>query len=259
MSAGARKRRRMAVASLGALIASLAVGIGPATAEEGNSAPLRPLDEGGIGFGIIRGPSAPEEYPFSVTLGEEQFMSQVDEHEVAVEYSGHFPAFTLKSEPAHAADGATVPTTLELTGKDVVTLVVHHREASYAYPVMEGEGWTGGWRETTIILGPPDEKEIAEAIQREIEEAKRRVEEANPPAATPPAPKVTCTVPTLRDLSLAAAKAHLRAAHCSIGEVRLGAGASAGKGKVVKQFRAAGTELAAGAPVAVKLGPPAGR
>jgi hypothetical protein len=46
----------------------------------------------------------------------------------------------------------------------------------------------------------------------------------------------------------------LRAAHCAIGQVHLAAGATAGKGKVVKQFRAAGTDLAAGTPVAVKLG-----
>ena len=36
-------------------------------------------------------------------------------------------------------------------------------------------------------------------------------------------------------------------------------GRRAGKGKVVKQFHAVGTELAAGAPVAVKLGAAASR
>ena len=77
-----------------------------------------------------------------------------------------------------------------------------------------------------------------------------------PPAPLEPAPAapIPCTVPALHGLSLHAAKARLRAAHCAIGQVRLAAGATAGKGKVVKQFRAAGTELAAGAPVAVKLG-----
>lgn len=244
----------VAAAALCALIASVAVSVAPATAEEGDSAPLRPLDEGGFVFGLIRGPTAPEEYPFSVNLGEEQFMEQVDDQEVAVEYAGHVPAFTLKAEPAHAADGANVPTTLELTSRDVVTLVVHHREGSYAYPVTAGEGWPGGWREVTIIMGPPDEKEIAEGLQREAEEAKRRVEEANPPAAISPRPSITCEVPALRGLPLKAVKARLRAAHCSLGEVRLATGATAGTGKVVKQFRASGTELAIGAPVAVKLG-----
>jgi hypothetical protein len=35
----------------------------PAAAEEGDSAPIRPVSEGGLGFGTITGPTAPEEYP----------------------------------------------------------------------------------------------------------------------------------------------------------------------------------------------------
>jgi beta-lactam-binding protein with PASTA domain len=61
-------------------------------------------------------------------------------------------------------------------------------------------------------------------------------------------------VPSLHGLGLRSAKSSLRTANCAIGQVHLAKGATAGKGKVVKQFRAAGTELAAGAPVAVKLG-----
>jgi hypothetical protein len=41
---------------------------------------------------------------------------------------------------------------------------------------------------------------------------------------------------------------------CGVGGVHLARGATRGKGKVVKQFRAAGTELTAGTPVAIKLG-----
>lgn len=70
-------------------------------------------------------------------------------------------------------------------------------------------------------------------------------------AAEPPA---TCAVPSLRGLGLRAAKARLRADHCAIGQVHLARGTTKGKGRVVKQFRGAGTQLAAGARVAVKLG-----
>jgi PASTA domain len=61
-------------------------------------------------------------------------------------------------------------------------------------------------------------------------------------------------VPTLRGYSLRGAMNRLRVAHCGIGAIHLAAGATAGKGTVVKQFHPAGTNLEAGAPVAVKLG-----
>jgi hypothetical protein len=242
MRAEASKRRRIAVAaaSLCALVASLAVSAASATAEEGNSAPLRPISDGGFSFPDITGPTAPEEYPFSVTLGEEQFMEQVDDQEVAVEYSGHVPAFTLKAEPAHAADGANVPTTLELTSRDVVTLVVHHREgnpaaggAPFVFPITGGVGWEGGFQTVVVEMNNPQGPPPVQL-----------------PVATAPPP--ACVVPSLHGLAERAAKAHLRAAHCSLGIVHVTPGA--GQGKVVKQFRAAGTELDAGTPVAVKLG-----
>jgi hypothetical protein len=113
-------------------------------------------------------------------------------------------------------------------------VIVRHREVAYDYPVTPGAGWAGGFHTTTIELTEP--------------------RPSSPEAPPPPAP-ILCTVPALRGLSLRAAKRRLRSAHCGIGQVHLAAGATAGAGKVVKQFRAAGTELAAGAPVAVKLGP----
>jgi hypothetical protein len=200
-------------------------------------------------FPEITGPEAPEEYPFHVTLGEEQFLRQVSATEIDVYYAGHQQAFSITAEPAHDAVGATVPTTLDETGPAEVTLTVHHREgnpaaggASFVYPVSEGSGWTGNF--TTVVV--PMENPFAEA--------ERKVVEANPPATLEPPPVITCKVPTLRGYSLRGAKNRLRAAHCGIGAVHLAAGATAGKGKVVKQFHPAGTELAAGAPVAVKLG-----
>ena len=200
-------------------------------------------------FPEITGPEAPEEYPFHVTLGEEQFLRPVSATEVDAYYPGYQRAFPIIAEEAHDAVGTTVPTTVKLTARDVVTLTVHHREgnpaaagASFVYPISGGGGWTGGF--TTVVV--PMENPFAEL--------ERKIIEANPPATLEPLPEITCEVPTLRGYSLRGAKNRLRAAHCGFGAVHLAVGATLGKGKVVKQFHPAGTELAAGAPVAVKLG-----
>jgi hypothetical protein len=188
------------------------------------------------GFGRIAGPEAPERYPFRVELGEEQELRQVSETEVLV-VSGGEPSLSIHAEDASDAEGATVPTTLKLNSEDIVTLIVHYRAgnpaaggAPFHYPITAGKGWSGGFRTIVVPMTNP----LGEPQQ--------------------PTTTTYCRVPSLRDLSLRAAKTRLRAAHCAIGEVHLATGATAGKGKVVKQFRAAGTELAAGAPVAVKLG-----
>ncbi len=245
------RRKALATAALlCALVASLVVTVAPAAAEFLGPAPIRNLDEGGMQFPESTGPEAAEEYPFKVTLGEEQFLRQASPTEVDVYYPGHSPALAIKATEAHDANGATVPTTLELTAGDVVTLTVHHREgnpgaagAPFDYPIVDGAGWPGGFQTVTVPL------EIS------IAESERKIIEANPAATLGPLPVIACKVPTLRGYSLRGAKNRLRAAHCGIGAVHLATGATIGKGKVVKQFHGAGTELAAGAPVAVKLGP----
>jgi hypothetical protein len=244
-----RRKTLAALAFLCSLVASLAIAVAPAAAEFLGPAPIRNLDEGGMVLGTITGPEASEEYPFRVDLGEEQFLEQVSATEVDADYPGHSRAFAINAEEAHDAVGAAVPTTLEVTGREVVTLTVHHREgnpaaawAPFDYPVVGGSGWPGGFR--TIVV--PMENPFAEA--------ERKIIEANPPATLEPLPVITCKVPTLRGYYLRGAKNRLRAAHCRVGAVYFAAGATAGKGKVVKQFHSAGTELAAGAPVAVKLG-----
>lgn len=240
MSLGVKKRGVSAViaALVCALVAILVVAAAPAAAEEGDSAPLRPVSEGGLSFGDIHSPSDPEKYPLQFELGKELIMRQVDEHEVAVEYPEHVVAFTVTAPLEHDADGANVPTTLELTEKDVVTFFVHHRAgnplaggAPFVYPITSGAGWEGGYRVVSVELN-----------------------ESKPPTPATTTAPTPCLVPSLQRLSLKAAKARLRAADCSIGQVHLTPEATAGNGKVVRQFRAAGTELAAGAPVAVKLG-----
>ena len=244
-----RGKMLAATTFLCALVASLAIAVAPAAAEFLGPAPIRNWDEGGMVLPTITGPEAPEEYPFRVDLGEEQFLRQVSATEVDAYYAGHSRAFAINAEAAHDAVGAAVPTTLELTGRDVVTLTVHHREgnpaaawAPFDYPVVGGSGWPGGFQTIVVEMKNP------------LGEPGQTVIEANPPASTEPAPVPICKVPSLRGDSLRGAKNRLRAAHCGIGAVHLAAGATLDKGKVVKQFHAAGTELAAGAPIAVKIG-----
>jgi len=239
-------------------VASLAISAAPAAAEENDTAPIREYD--GVMLGAIRGPESPERFPLRIDLGARQELRQVSPTEVQVVYVDGVEAFVITAEKAHDAEGARVPTTLEMTGEDEITLTVHHRAgnpaaggAPFDYPITAGEGWeVSGSFQTLIVKGPPDETELREMSERERME--RELIEASPPAQVEPPPVVTCRVPTLRGYSLRGAKNRLRAAHCGIGAVHLATGATVGKGKVVKQFQGAGTELAAGAPVAVKLG-----
>jgi hypothetical protein len=246
--AGGKRRGRLAAfAALPcALVVSLAFGVAGAAAETGDSAPIRPVSESGFGFPEITGPEAPEEYPLQFEpVGPEGRMRQVSDQEIVIEYvdSGHI-AYSLYAEPAHAADGATVPTTIALTEDvdgPVVTLIVHFRAgnpaaggAPFDFPIVEGTGWEGGYRTFSFELNEPTSPATIP-----------------PPAPAPPDP--TCTVPSLRGLGLRAARERLRADDCAIGRVHLAAGATTGKGKVVRQFKSAGTRLTAGTPVAVKL------
>jgi hypothetical protein len=221
------------------------VAVSPAAAEPGGE--TLPV-YGGTQFPVIHSAADPEAYSWRVELGPTQTLRAVSETEAVVEYPDGTTAFTITADKAHDFEGTEVPTTLEVSEGDVITVVVHHREGSYVYPVSPGEPWIV-ISEGTIVTDP-----LPEGLLRETE---RVIIEANPPAVIPRMPipaAASCKVPALDDLSLKVAKARLRAAHCSVGEVHLAAGATAGKGKVVKQFRAVGTELGAGAPVAVKIG-----
>jgi hypothetical protein len=212
--------------------------------EERDTAALREFDDG-IMFSQIPGPEGPERYPLRVSIGEEQFLEQVSPTEVQVFNSGHSPAGRIDAVKAHAADGENVPTTLERTGRDVVTLVVHHRAgnpaaggAPFDYPITEGEGWGGGIETVFVQMRNPNGEPAGSPTDGASSSRKAS----------------HCTVPSLRALGLRAAKARLHAAHCAIGKVHRADGVTAGKGLVVKQFHAAGAKLAAETPIAVKLG-----
>jgi len=217
-----------------------------AAAETGDSAPIRPLSDGGLSFPDIAAPASPEEYPYQLDPPSPSMrLRQVSDQEVIAEYieSGYI-VYRLDAEHAHAADGATVPTTIALTDDEegpVLTLTVHFRAGNpavggspFEFPIMGGDGWAGGWHFSAVEMNEP-----------------KPPSPAPPPAPIPPAS--TCTVPSLRGYGLVAVKKLLRGADCAIGQVRLAHGATKGKGTVVKQYEPAGTQLAAGAPVAVKL------
>jgi hypothetical protein len=237
---------RIRTAACAAILCALVAAV-PAAAETGNSAPIRPASDGGFYFPTISGPEAPEEYPIQWgPLSPELKMRQVSDQEIVVEYFDYgVVSYSLHAPAAHDVEGAAVPTTIALSEDEegpVVTIVVHHRPgnpkagfAPFRYPIEGGSGWEGGFRTISVELNEP-----------------------KPPAAGPPpvasAPAPTCTVPSLHGFGLVAVRKLLRGADCGIGQVRLAHGATKGKGKVVKQFEPAGTHLAAGAPVAVKLG-----
>jgi hypothetical protein len=215
-----------------------------------------PVYEGATGFPEIHSPSDPEEFSWEVRLEGEAELRQVDEHEAAVFYSSGHRAFGIEAEPAHDADGATVPTTIQVTGEDVVTLTVHHRDgnpaaggAPFDYPVSDGAGWEGGFS-TVIVKGPPDEQELREQRERR-ERVAREEREAAERAALQAA---RCHVPALRGVTLAGARKRLRRSNCVLGTITKSRGVTAKAGWVVEQTAAPGSSLAHDAKVGVRLG-----
>jgi hypothetical protein len=195
----------------------------------------RSLNDGGEVFGQINGPEDPEDYCFEVQLGEEQELRQIDDRHVGAFYNTGQQGFVISAEEASDAVGANVPTTLALTGPNVVTLTVHHREgnplasgASFDYPVVAGPGWEGGFHTSEVQMSPP---------------------ELPPPAAAASEP--ACTVPDLNHKSLKGARRVLRSAGCALGPVH---GDRRRGAKIVRQYRPIGKVLPAGTEVGVRLG-----
>jgi hypothetical protein len=253
-----RIRSAACAAFLCALVASLCV-VAASAAAEPVEGPSLPSYDGDLSFGILYGPADPDEFSWQVKLQPGEALRQLSETVAEVEYTGTgHEAFDIVAIEAHDADGAKVPTSLRVSDPDIVTLTVHDREgnpaaggAPFVYPVLAGAGWEGGFQSPVFIKGPPDEMEIE--AERVAAERAREAQQAAAPGTVPPSAAPTCTVPSLHGFGLVAVKKLLRGADCAIGQVRLGQGATKGKGKVVTQFKPAGAQLDAGAPVAVKL------
>jgi hypothetical protein len=128
------------------------------------SDPAIPPYDGDMSFPMINGPTDPEEFSWEVVLGEDQELESIDDQHAQVFYTeGHHPAFDIFATASHDADGSSVPTSLSVSGGDVITLTVHHRAgdpakggAPFDYPINAGRGWEGGFT-TQIVAGPPAE------------------------------------------------------------------------------------------------------
>jgi hypothetical protein len=124
---------------------------------------VRPIFDGVMNFQAIRAITAPESYSWQVELGSGQYLEQVSEQNaVQLYYEDGTPAMLISAEQAHDATGAVVPTTLEKTGPDEITLHVKHKGSSYVYPIMAGPSFEVGYQATVItqpiIEGPPHEE-----------------------------------------------------------------------------------------------------
>jgi hypothetical protein len=185
-------------------------------------------------FQRIDGPAAPEDYSWEVQLFDEQELKLIDEGH-AVVYEEEHTAFGIAAEPAHDAIGSTVPTTLSVSGANVITLTVHHRAGNPAaggtpfnYPITAGTGWEGGF--STVYVDIPDELVTSASASQTVPD---------------------CIVPNLKGWSLKADRTRLAQAGCTLGKVR---GKRSRTARVVKQDLRAGTILPARARVSVKLG-----
>lgn len=220
-----------------------------ASAESGEIPPFT----GSMGFKSITGPEGPEEFSWRVHLDEGQDLRQVDDQSAAVYFTepDHL-SVTITAAAAHDAHGTSVPTTLAVTGADVITLTVHHRAgnpvaggAAFVYPVIAGEGWEGP---IVIIDGGP-----LFTGPRQVSPDEEFAHVASS-AASGPSDSPLCRIPNLTGRSLAASKRQLRKAHCRIGRLSKRKGATARSGKVVSQVPRPGTSSALWTPVRLTLG-----
>lgn len=221
------------------------------------SAAALPAYDGTMTFPQIEGPADPEEYSWEVSFAEGQALRSLDEQHAEVYFvEDDVTASTITAEPAHDADGSTVPTSLSVSGGNVITLTVHHRDgdpaaggASFEYPVIAGAGWEGGFK-TEIVTGPKDEQELKEEQERIAREKREALAREQVLAI----PRRDCLVPRLKGRSLKASKRLLREARCLIGDVRKLTGATVKAGKVVKQSPKPGRPMPFWTEVDVTLG-----
>lgn len=136
----------------------------------------RPLYDGVLTFQDIRDVTAPTEFTWEVHLEPGQELKLLDSQHAEIYYEGGHPAFGIEAVPAHDAVGTDVPASLAVSGRNLITLIVQHRQGNYVYPVLAGAGWQGGFQ-TVVIQGPKDEQELREEREREEEEAQEKLEE----------------------------------------------------------------------------------
>lgn len=166
----------------------------------GNTGPgvdtsFRPIYDGGLQFQQIRTIAAPEEYTWKVNMFDNQVLQQIDARTAEVyeidEQEVKHPAFNIRAEFAHDAVGTAVPTSLTVSGTNLITLKVQYRAgnpaaggAPFVYPITAGTGWEGGFvTEYVDIPDEPKPKTLAEKLA--IELAARTTTIIGPPEPVP--------------------------------------------------------------------------
>lgn len=124
------------------------------TGKEADSV-IRPKFDGVEAFQAIRGPEAPEEYSWTVELGEGVWMVEESPQMAEVYYEDGTAMMAITAEPAHDATGKSVPTSISVTEGDVLTLTVHYKEGGYVYPIVAGASFETGYEAVTIYTPPP--------------------------------------------------------------------------------------------------------
>ena len=208
------------------LVGVLALGATPAGAEPS----VVPLYDGSMWFPPIQDPSGPEEFSWEVALSPDQELEPIDDRTAGVYYKDGGRAELIEAERAHDVTGTEVPTTLNVTAPNIVTLVVHHRAgnplaagAPFQYPVLAGTGYTISYSTAVVTL---------------------------PPGEFSPEPWTGCTVPKLTGYTLRVDRRKLKNAGCGLGTVR---GHRAAQGLVFKQVPAPGSMRAPGSEVYVRV------
>lgn len=123
-------------------------------------------------------------------MGKGQELRQINGQLAEVLNEGGTSAATISAEPAHDATGADVPTSLEVSEGDVVTLFVHHRAGNpltgqpFVYPIVDGPGFERGFETATfsVLMPPPDPSDEASPKEEATPKAPRKGEIGGPPA-----------------------------------------------------------------------------
>lgn len=142
---------------------------------------VRPLYDGIQAFQDIREAAAPEAYSWKVQLHSGQSLKAIDETHVGVYYAElELLAMTITAETSHDATGKVVPTSLSVSGSNVLTLTVHHRNGGFVYPVVAGSVFQPGY-ETIIVEGPPTKQQEEQQQAEESMAGMTPVLEFGPP------------------------------------------------------------------------------
>lgn len=143
----------------------------------------RPVYNGVMTFAQIREAGAQHNFEWTVELSGGQYLQQIDPQNVGFYFENGEEAFLITAEPAADAVGTTVPTTLTLSGKNVITLSVNLTAGGYVYPVQAGAGWEGGFI-TEGIIPPETQHELEERLARELREQWEREQQEAAPTPT---------------------------------------------------------------------------